>query len=332
MSKTSQGQMRRGRLSHSITWAILLTVMLGLGRLCVYLDVGLWPKAYTYPTSYSTSHSTPRAPLRVEHRLAGKATEAYVTFLAPPHSHTSVHPTEAEKEEEEEGEEEEDGYFASVRMLLYAIQFEPYTRDPATSPRRTAAAAAAAGEEGAAKRDVVVLAQTGVSQSRIRQLEHEGAIVIPVQPLHFPTVTEPGDERWRDALSKLHAFNLTQYTRLLLLDADLWIVRPIHGIWAETPANQEDKGLMALGDGHSHRLHPIPMPNDPPFNAGFMLLYPPTDLFGELLRFAREGEWDHGWMDQGLLNRFFDRDGPNHWTPMDHMLVRVGFHPSSTER
>ena len=253
-------------------------------------------------------------------RLAGKATEAYVTFLAPPQSHKPGHPTEAEAEGQEE---EEDGYFTSVRMLLYAIRFDPYTRDPATSPRLTAAAAsasaAAAGEEGAAKRDLVVLVHTGVSQSRIRQLKHEGAIVIPVQPLHFPTLNEPGDERWRDALSKLHAFNLTQYTRVLLLDADLWIVRPIHGIWAETPTNQEDKGLMALGDGHSHRLHSIPLPNDPPFNAGFMLLYPSTELFGELLRFAREGEWDHGWMDQGLLNRFFDRDGPNPWTPMDHM-------------
>lgn len=297
---------RSNRLSDTLTWAVLLAALFGLGALCRSLDVGLWPCVYYYPHSDESGTARPLAKIGEGWEGKGTATEAYVTFLASSRG--------------DEVGEEDDGYFTSVRMLLHALRSDPYTRDPATAPIPTG------GRGRGVTRDMVVLAQTGVSPAHTRQLEREGARVISVPPLSVPAQTQAqgGVTRWRDTLSKLHAFNLTQYTRVLLLDADLWVVRPIHGIWGEGRRKQErgeGKGPLALGDGHSRRLHRIPLPNDPPFNSGFMLLRPSAGVFDELRRFAREGEWDRAWMDQGLLNRFFDADGPNPWRPMDHMWL-----------
>ncbi|CEH14697.1 Glycosyl transferase, family 8-glycogenin [Ceraceosorus bombacis] len=91
------------------------------------------------------------------------------------------------------------------------------------------------------------------------------------------------------ALTKLHAFRLDAYKRVLFLDADTIVLRPIHHLFGLAPSP-----LYAAPD--------IGWPDA--FNSGVLLLQPSASTFASIRSFAATtGTWDGA--DQGLLNDFF---------------------------
>ncbi|CAO1617098.1 unnamed protein product [Sympodiomycopsis kandeliae] len=90
------------------------------------------------------------------------------------------------------------------------------------------------------------------------------------------------------ALTKLHAWRLTDYDKVLFLDADTLILQPLAHLFLTKHhfAASPDTGWPDI------------------FNSGVMLLTPSHDTFDGLLQLAAErGSWDGA--DQGLINEHF---------------------------
>ncbi|KAG6876834.1 hypothetical protein C0992_011597 [Termitomyces sp. T32_za158] len=88
-------------------------------------------------------------------------------------------------------------------------------------------------------------------------------------------------------LTKLHIFRLTQFSKIIFLDADVLPIRPL-------------SHLFTL----PHEFSASPDVGWPDiFNSGMMVLKPGDEKFNELLDLLRsKGTWDGG--DQGLLNEW----------------------------
>ncbi len=88
-------------------------------------------------------------------------------------------------------------------------------------------------------------------------------------------------------LTKLHVFRLTQYSKIIFLDADVLPIRPLSHLF-----------LLP------HEFSAVPDVGWPDiFNSGVMVLSPGEDKFSELNTLLKsKGSWDGG--DQGLLNEW----------------------------
>ncbi|KAJ3559966.1 hypothetical protein NM688_g1 [Phlebia brevispora] len=88
-------------------------------------------------------------------------------------------------------------------------------------------------------------------------------------------------------LTKLHIFRLTQYSKIIFLDADVLPIRPL-------------SHLFTL----PHEFSAVPDVGWPDiFNSGVLVLAPGEDKFNELMELQKtKGSWDGG--DQGLLNEW----------------------------
>lgn len=88
-------------------------------------------------------------------------------------------------------------------------------------------------------------------------------------------------------LTKLHIFRLTQYSKIIFLDADVLPILPISHLFTEP-----------------HEFAAIPDVGWPDiFNSGVFVATPGGDKFNELMELQKtKGSWDGG--DQGLLNEW----------------------------
>ncbi|GAA5892860.1 uncharacterized protein JCM6883_007496 [Sporobolomyces salmoneus] len=90
------------------------------------------------------------------------------------------------------------------------------------------------------------------------------------------------------SLTKLHAFRLTQYEKVVFLDADTLVLRPLAHLF-DLP----------------HPFSAAPDQGWPDaFNSGVMVFEPKQETFDGLIEtMKKKGSWDGG--DQGLLNDYF---------------------------
>ncbi|KAG9007282.1 glycogenin glucosyltransferase [Tulasnella sp. JGI-2019a] len=92
-------------------------------------------------------------------------------------------------------------------------------------------------------------------------------------------------------LTKLHAFRLSQFDKVIFLDADILPVRPLAHLFALPYA------FSAVPD--------VGWPDI--FNSGLMAFQPGGDKFDEIMQIVRrKGSWDGG--DQGVLNEWRGSD------------------------
>jgi alpha-N-acetylglucosamine transferase len=153
---------------------------------------------------------------------------AYATFLGPPAgpSSSGLDPNT-------------EPYFTSVRLLNYQVLHSPNTHTRLRPPI-----------------PFLVLTLPSVPASQVATLVAEGATVVPVQPLDLPPTFEQSTikrSRFRDVLAKLRLWQLTQYDKVLALDADTLILAPLDPIFDDPdlstpmPTLQSDSSLAGLG-------------------------------------------------------------------------------------
>ncbi|KAJ9216095.1 CAZyme family GT8 [Paecilomyces variotii] len=121
--------------------------------------------------------------------------------------------------ESESWKYQEDGnYLIATRTLTYQLRHSPRTRLDPSIP-------------------FLILVTDDVSAASRERLTEDGAIVIPVDKVQTNlTVTEP---RWKDCWTKLRLFdpNIVPYERVLFMDGDTVLTRPIDGVF-DDPAAQ----------------------------------------------------------------------------------------------
>jgi len=207
--------------------------------------------------------------------------------------------------------DDEDEYFVAVRVLAYQLLHAPNTGTDSSIP-------------------FVVLATPDVAQSKLERLRKDGVTVKVIEKLSESWI-KPGLERWRDVLSKLRILELTQYKKILCLDADMYITKRLDGVFTDPTTEPlqpkpelaiEDEGplpksyVLSAQTYMEGRVHPYPPPTgQDTFGVGFFLCQPSTAMFKYYLRLAKiEDRFNSNAPEQGLLNYAHRRDGPMPWT------------------
>ncbi|WVQ93519.1 hypothetical protein IAU59_000593 [Kwoniella sp. CBS 9459] len=277
-------------------------VLLSLLSFCTLPD----PSAFSLSSTFETFQHKASALKHVNQQLSApgaisndgdsttsgrRSREAYVTFLS------SV---------------ADQNYLIATRLLIYQLLHDPLTSD------RTAS------------RDVVVLVTPSIDATVEQILREEGALVNRVDLLDgFPLPKEiEGDENhhWKDQYTKLHIFNMTSYDRVLYLDNDVLLLKSLAPIWTSPGSELESSGLGGIGERKKEelvesdkRLESASKEDERSYlNAGFMMLRPGQERF-DVLRHVRD--YEPFYMEQALLNRYFDWDGEHPWTLLDPKFV-----------
>ncbi|KAF2640469.1 nucleotide-diphospho-sugar transferase [Massarina eburnea CBS 473.64] len=222
-----------------------------------------------------------------------------------------------------------DNYFISARMLVWQLLHSPKTRN-----RRHI--------------DVVVIVTPSVSQSRCALLEADGAIIHPIEflPKQWGDFRET---RWIDILAKLRGWEMTQYSRIAMLDTDTVLREPIDHIFDEeaaqfqvllpyadverkppegAPPLPEKYVLAGVGETFSSE-HPFPPWWDGDgtngglykrgyFNGGFLVFAPNKQLFDHFMfKVNLPDSFDPSLAEQNLLNSVHNWHGPAPWKPLN---------------
>lgn len=168
-------------------------------------------------------------------------------------------------------------YITSLRTLMYGLQHDPDTRDTT--------------------RDIVVMTTPQVPTSVEDQLRSEGAIIYRHDLI--TSIPNPydldSDARWKDQYNKLLLWNLTQYERVHLIDADFLMLKSLEGIW-EDSAVTSSTGIAARFMGRSGLDQNY-------FNSGFFVAYPNRTMFEELL-LVRDFDVSMGDIEQVIRSAF----------------------------
>ncbi|KAB1202914.1 putative glucuronosyltransferase PGSIP6 [Morella rubra] len=133
------------------------------------------------------------------------------------------------------------------------------------------------------KKDLVVLVSDGVSDYAKKLLQADGWIVEKISLLVNPNQVRP--KRFWGVYTKLKIFNMTNYKKVVYLDADTIVVQSIEDLFK--------CGKFCANLKHSERL-----------NSGVMVLEPSETLFNDMMRKVNT-LYSYTGGDQGFLNSYY---------------------------
>ncbi|GAA5880750.1 hypothetical protein JCM16303_004337 [Sporobolomyces ruberrimus] len=138
---------------------------------------------------------------------------------------------------------------------------------------------------------VCLVSPSTVGHSSLKALEKVFDAVVGVEQIitqSWGNLDLLGRRDLAASLTKLHAFRLSQYEKIIFLDADTLVLRPLAHLF-----NSPHPFSAAPDQGWPDA-----------FNSGVMVLEPKQETFDGLIEMMNQkGTWDGG--DQGLLNDFF---------------------------
>lgn len=130
----------------------------------------------------------------------------------------------------------------------------------------------------------LVAMSVGLSRQQKHSLEQVGWQVEEVEPIPFRPVDAPREWDWIpektlgaahvNALTKMHVWEMTQYPRIVFIDADIWAVGDV----SDLCRRQED--IAAMG--------PSPFASSFDINSGVMSLAPSKELFKGMMKWWRD--------------------------------------------
>lgn len=174
-----------------------------------------------------------------------------------------------------------------------------------------------------------------VSERKRRQLQTDGALVVEVEKIPDPEWLHTR-EQWQGVMTKLRIFQQFQFFKILYLDADMLIVRPLDDIFSDhgtsiqsIPTNVTSRpdearlppSYMLAGQAQQRsRVHPYPpRPNDDWFCSGFFVFQPSQNMFDYYMSIMKiSNRFDPFYPDQNLLNYAHRWDGPMPWTKFNY--------------
>jgi alpha-N-acetylglucosamine transferase len=210
---------------------------------------------------------------------------------------------------------DEDIYFTATRVLTYQLLYRPETRT---------------------RRDIpfLIIVPPHVSKAKRDILSSEGATIIEVPLLNPDNWTaSPAEPRWIDQFTKLRLFEQTQYDRILYMDTDMLLTKPLDSIFSEdvvaTPQwTANDKQAMhereaslpetyiiagTTDNGRPGNFHPAIRTEETQMNGGFWCMQPSTTLFNYYVTLLNYGDFESSNMEMGLLNYAHRDGGPMPW-------------------
>jgi len=213
---------------------------------------------------------------------------------------------------------DDDSYFTSTRVLAHQLLHAPATRSNRSSIT------------------FLVLCSQSVPRTQKETLRDDGAAVIEVRDVPVAWWIHSGVTRWAEQFTKLRVFEMTEYKRILFIDADTLITRPLDGIFFEpdtsslAPTLSWRKDQKKWGESElprewffgarsdnaftGERDHVTPPLQTVGFSAGFFMVAPDRKMYEYLMSvMANFRRFDPFTMEQSLLNYVFRREGMMPW-------------------
>lgn len=214
-------------------------------------------------------------------------------------------------------------YFTAVKLLTFQFLRDPPTRAQEGTP-------------------FLVLVTQDVEEERREALRQGGATVILVDDVQRDWFS-PKNPRWDGVMAKLNLWSLTQYEKIVFVDADTVILKPMDDIFS-IPATEIRQSLAPPEDPENDPLADIPVTvpqeymmagihdlwieafkkpaeNETAFyemdhymNAGFFVISPSMEMFDFLLSLIENPvPFDLNYPEQNLLNFAYRTDGQMPW-------------------
>ncbi|KFY23988.1 hypothetical protein V493_05519 [Pseudogymnoascus sp. VKM F-4281 (FW-2241)] len=249
------------------------------------------------PSTSLISPSTPKSP------VSSGPKYAFATLLSPNYL-----------EDVDQTDIESDEYFLSTRVLNYQLRTSNHTRYHDKNV------------------PFLVMCPPNVAQNKRDILAAEGATIVPVPHIMADWINVPLPT-WVEMLDKLLLWSYTDFDSILYLDADVYLVESLNGIFDDEAAQPHDVSVAkthendvgklpkqyaiagVLDGGSGSREHPF---SEHYMNAGFFLMRPDQMLYDHLMAFVERPEsFSVSMMEQNLINDVFRHDGPMPWKKMD---------------
>jgi alpha-N-acetylglucosamine transferase len=254
--------------------------------------------------SLPKSHALSNAKANANKDLQPAPKVAFATFLAAPTG-----------DSDDQEDDDKDGYFVGTRVLAYQLL---HSRSAGTN----------------SSLPFLVLCTPEVSERKRKQLKKDGATVVVVEKLGTEWV-HPATARWRDVMTKLRLFEMTEYTKICFIDADHLVTGSLDGVFYDeatltqptlpNPAHIKDDEaslprtymFATHGDFYGYE-HPYPPDPDLTYlNCGFFVFAPSKVLFEYYMSLLQlPGRFDPGFPEQNLLNYAHRREGNMPWKPL----------------
>lgn len=213
---------------------------------------------------------------------------------------------------------QDDNYFIAIRTLTYQLRHSPRTRLDPTIP-------------------FIILVTPDVTHEKRNQLTDDGAIVVEVDNVKSNlTVDEP---RWRNCWTKLRLFDpqILPFERVLFMDGDTVLTRPIAGVFDDPAAQVRDSQNVA----EERKSDEAPLPTTylfagkpdamtyshsyPPdmssnyLNAGFFVYSPSQEIMQYYMSVLElEGRFAPDMPEQNLLNYAHRMEGNMPWQKLHY--------------
>ncbi|KAK0387312.1 hypothetical protein NLU13_5625 [Sarocladium strictum] len=224
--------------------------------------------------------------------------------------------SESPSAEEENEKWDANKYFVATRILLWQLLHDPDTK---------------ASEDI----DIIVMCGPKVSEAHKRRLRMDGAMVYSVDIPHTPNDKwlVPLFDRWIDCFGKLHAWELEEYSRIVVLDGDILLQVPLDGIFHDPGAvlmrskpeprkddepELPDEYLFCTFEELDQGQHDWPASDKSRahgyFNGGFFMLKPSRKMYDYYLGIMDiKDRFPAIFMEQAMLNYAHRWDGPMPW-------------------
>lgn len=247
-----------------------------------------------------------------------KSSVAFVTLL-------SSTPEQAKNEKDIN----DDNHFVATRTLAFQLLHDPQTRNRIGAP-------------------FIVMTTPEVSQSKIDRLKKDGALIWPIKEPIIPShYSDFNQTEYSKPWSKLFAWKLTDYERVVYLDNTVMLVHPLDDIFQVPEAAVRDNKRISVVDPELYRPQPseylwAPVAemrqshNWPPtkeqvhedlMHAGLYVLKPSVEMFEHFMSvLAVAGQFDASKPDQNFLNHVFRPDRNMPWSRLSNKWC--GNHPS----
>ena len=204
---------------------------------------------------------------------------------------------------------------SATRVLGYQLMHDPRSRSPNSTPF------------------VVICSE--VSERKRKRLEKDGATVVEVEKISNPYWVKTR-QQYEGVMTKLRVFEQEQYEKILYIDADMLIVRPLDDIFSDpgTLITGSLGNRSSVPDEHSlpasymlaaqaqqrSRNHPYPPTAKADwFCAGFFVFSPSKMIFEHYMSIMNsKNRFDPLYPDQNLLNYAHRWDGPMPWTKFNY--------------
>ena len=144
---------------------------------------------------------------------------------------------------------------------------------------------------------------SSVSKSTIDSLERNNVKVIIKDPINVEEYTHKAMTGWYYTYFKLRIFELTQFEKLVFLDADMIVLQNLDELFDYEP-------IAACADGY--QFTGIKDATNTGCNSGLMVIKPDVNLYNQMLQKLPEYIAEGKSGDQGIVNYFISGDN---WLP-----------------